>query len=135
MWWATCTAVTHTRTCFQARAATKAVPSRLSVALDDLVLTAEFTPYQDVAVMAKVAGFVKQIRVDIGDHAQRGELLATLEVSELQDELAKAQAELAAARANILTAQAAAGIAHLSFARIPDVLQKIRDSCRDKTST
>lgn len=31
---------------------------------NELVLTAEFTPYQDVDVMAKVAGYVKNIRVD-----------------------------------------------------------------------
>ncbi len=98
---------------------------------NDLVLTAEFTPYQDVEVMAKVAGFVKNIRVDIGDHVRQGELLATLEVPELQDEMAQAQAGLAAARANILTAQgnvsraqAAAGIANLSFTRIQNVLEK-----------
>jgi multidrug efflux pump subunit AcrA (membrane-fusion protein) len=32
-----------------------------------LVLTAEFKPYQEVDVMAKAAGFVKQINVDVGD--------------------------------------------------------------------
>ncbi len=94
----------------------------------ELVLTAEFIPYQDVDVMAKVAGYVKNIRVDIGDHVREGDLLATLEVPELQDEQAKAAAGLAAAKANIITAQAAvkraeatANIAHLSFQRIQDV--------------
>jgi len=41
---------------------------------NELVLTAEFTPYQDVDVMAKVAGYVKHIRVDIGDHVREGDL-------------------------------------------------------------
>jgi biotin carboxyl carrier protein len=40
-----------------------------------LVLTAEFTPYQEVDVMAKVAGFVKQINVDVGDRVNEGQLL------------------------------------------------------------
>src|SRR6202046_704720 len=66
-------------------------PANLS---NELVLTAEFTPYQDVDVMAKVAGYVKNIRVDIGDHVREGDLLATLEVPELQDEKAKAVAGL-----------------------------------------
>jgi RND family efflux transporter MFP subunit len=103
-------------------------PANLS---DELVLTAEFTPYQDVDVMAKVAGYVKSIRVDIGDHVREGELLATLEVPELQDERAKATAGLAAAEANIITArgavkraEASANIAHLSFQRIQDVAVK-----------
>jgi RND family efflux transporter MFP subunit len=100
-------------------------PANLS---NELVLTAEFTPYQDIDVMAKVAGYVKNIRVDIGDHVREGELLATLEVPELQDEKAKASAGLAAAQANIITAQSAvqraeagANIAHISFQRIQDV--------------
>jgi RND family efflux transporter MFP subunit len=100
-------------------------PANLS---NELVLTAEFTPYQDIDVMAKVAGYVKNIRVDIGDHVREGELLATLEVPELQDEKAKASAGLAVAQANIITAQSAvqraeagANIAHLSFQRIQDV--------------
>jgi len=98
---------------------------------NELVLTAEFTPYQDVDVMAKVAGYVKNIRVDIGDHVREGDLLATLEVPELLDERAKATAGLAAAQANIITAQSAvkraeasANIAHLSFQRIQDVSTK-----------
>jgi RND family efflux transporter MFP subunit len=98
---------------------------------NELVLTAEFTPYQDVDVMAKVAGYVKNIRVDIGDHVHEGELLATLEVPELQNDMAKASAGVAAAQANITTARAAVtraeagqNIAHLSFQRIQDVSVK-----------
>jgi len=31
------------------------------------LLTAEFEPFQEIDVMAKVSGYVKQINVDIGD--------------------------------------------------------------------
>ena len=105
-----------------------AAPATLT---NDLVLTAEFVPYQDVDVMAKVAGYVKNIRVDIGDHVRQGGLLATLEVPELQDEMGKAIAGVSAAQANILTAEGAvkraeagAAIAHLSYQRILDVSTK-----------
>ena len=105
-----------------------AAPATLT---NDLVLTAEFVPYQDVDIMAKVAGYVKNIRVDIGDHVRQGDLLATLEVPELQDEMAKANAGVSAAQANILTAEGAvkraeagAAIAHLSYQRILDVSTK-----------
>jgi RND family efflux transporter MFP subunit len=98
---------------------------------NDLTLSAEFRPYQEVDVMAKIAGYVKNIHVDIGDHVQQGEVLATLEVPEIQDELAKAKAGVATADANIVTAQAnvthaqaVANIAHLSFERIRDVAAK-----------
>jgi RND family efflux transporter MFP subunit len=99
--------------------------------LNNLVLSAEFEPFQDVDVMAKVAGYVKEIRVDIGSHVKRGEVLAILEVPEIQDELEKAKAGLAAAEANVVTAEAgiqradaAAKIAHLYFQRINDVSTK-----------
>jgi RND family efflux transporter MFP subunit len=95
---------------------------------NEITLTAEFTPYQDVDVMAKVAGYVKSISVDIGDHVRQGQVLAVLEVPELRDEMAKAKAAVMAAQANVLTAksgiaraQASATMAHLSFTRIEDV--------------
>jgi RND family efflux transporter MFP subunit len=95
---------------------------------NDLTLTAEFRPYQEVDVMAKVAGYVKSIGVDIGDHVRQNQVLATLEVPEIQDDVAKARAALAATDANIVTAQAAIqraqateNMAALSFKRIQDV--------------
>ena len=98
---------------------------------NNIVLSAEFEPFQDVDVMAKVAGYVRSIRVDIGSHVKTGDVLAILEVPEIQDELQKAKAGLAAAQANIVTAQAnvqraeaGTNIAHLSFERINDVATK-----------
>jgi RND family efflux transporter MFP subunit len=95
---------------------------------DNLTLAAEFRPYQEVDVMAKVAGYVRSIGVDIGDHVRQGQVLATLEVPEIEDDAAKAKAGVAAAQANVVTAQAAveraqagANIANLSFKRIQDV--------------
>src|SRR5260370_30032455 len=49
----------------------------------NLVLTAEFKPYQEVEVMAKVAGYIKLINVDVGDRVKRGQLLPTLEIPEM----------------------------------------------------
>ncbi len=58
----------------------------------DLVLTAEFEPFQQVDVMAKVSGYVRSIKVDIGDRVRAGQLLATLEIPEMEDDLTKAAA-------------------------------------------
>ena len=98
---------------------------------NDLTLTAEFLPYQDVDVMAKVAGYVKTISVDIGDHVQQGQVLAVLEAPEIQSDVARAKAGVAAAEANIVTAQAAvqraqatAGMTKLSFQRLQEVATK-----------
>jgi len=73
---------------------------------NDLVLSAEFRPYQEVDVMAKIAGYVKSIGVDIGDHVKQNAVLATLEVPEVQDDVARAKAGLAAAEAEVVTAEA-----------------------------
>src|SRR5438045_3122135 len=57
-----------------------------------VVLTAEFRPFQEVDVMSKVAGYIKEIRVDVGDRVRQGQLLATLEVPEMGDDLRRADA-------------------------------------------
>jgi RND family efflux transporter MFP subunit len=55
-------------------------------------IPAEFHPYLQVELHAKVSGYVDQINVDIGDRIKTGQLLAILEVPELRDELNRALA-------------------------------------------
>src|SRR5258708_16697705 len=59
-----------------------------------LILTAEFKPFQEIDVMAKVAGYVKNINVDAGDRVNQGQLLAVLEIPEMASDVARAQASL-----------------------------------------
>ena len=49
-----------------------------------LSVAAEFRPFQEIDVHSKVAGYLKAINVDVGDRVQAGQLLAVLEVPELQ---------------------------------------------------
>ena len=97
----------------------------------DLVLTAEFEPFQEIDVMAKVSGYIKNINVDIGDRVKERQLLATLEIPEMQDDLTRAaasldeaNADLAAARDELLRAQSTHDMAHLSYSRVLDVSKK-----------
>jgi RND family efflux transporter MFP subunit len=94
----------------------------------DLVLTAEFRPFQEVDLMAKVAGYVKVIYVDVGDRVKQGQLLAILEVPEMADDRARAQAgvdrsqaEVARAKDQLQQAQSSLDIAHLTYTRLADV--------------
>ena len=96
-----------------------------------LLLTAEFEPFQEIDVMAKVSGYVKQINVDIGDRVREGQVLATLEIPEMQDDLRhaaasieEANAQLATARDELVHAQSAHEIAHLSYSRVLDVSKR-----------
>lgn len=96
-----------------------------------IVLTAEFKPYQEIDVMAKVSGYVKKINVDVGDHIQEGQLLALIEVPEMADDQARAQsmlnrsqAEVARAKDELERAESAHKIAHLSFTRLSEVAKQ-----------
>jgi len=70
-------------------------------------LTAEFRPYQEVEIHAKVAGYVQQINVDVGDHVKTGDVLAVLEIPELEEDLQKADAAVLTAGQEVKSAEAA----------------------------
>lgn len=72
---------------------------------------AEFRPYEQVELHAKVSGYVKDMAVDLGDRVKAGQLLATLEVPELQDDLNHAIAAERHAEADYKNA-------HLDYTRL-----------------
>jgi len=81
--------------------------------------------------MAKVAGYVKQINVDVGDRVTEGQVLAILAIPEMADDRARAQAaidrsqaEVARAQDQIQQAKSAYDIAHLTYTRLADVTKK-----------
>lgn len=94
-----------------------------------LQLAAEFRPYQEVDLDAKVAGYVQKIYVDIGDHVRAGQLLAVLQIPELQDQVEQARAmvqrsqkEIERAQYQLKQAQAAYAAAHLEYTRLAEVI-------------
>jgi len=78
---------------------------------NEISIPAEFRPYLKVELHAKVAGYVDQILVDIGDRVKKGQLLAKLEVPELRDELNRALAAQKRAEADYRDA-------HLVYSRL-----------------
>jgi RND family efflux transporter MFP subunit len=110
------------------------VPAGHAVRMDlhnDVTLTAELEPFYEVDVMAKEAGYVRHMLVDIGDHVKAGQLICLLEIPELQDDLLRAKADVETATAQESAAEqdrrraiAAEAIAHLSYSRILDVSKK-----------
>jgi RND family efflux transporter MFP subunit len=93
-----------------------------------VVLTADFKPFQEVELMAKVSGYVKSINVDVGDRVKQGQLIAVLEIPEMASDIARAQAtlrhsqaEVARARDEQQRAQAAHDMNHLAYQRLEAV--------------
>ena len=106
-------------------AVARAAPASLT---KTVVLTAEFRPFQEIEVHAKVAGYVKQIMVDVGDRVKGGQALAVLEVPEMSDDVARAnaahkrtEADVEHSRDELTRAQAAHEAAHLIYQRLFDV--------------
>ena len=52
-----------------------------------LTLSSELVPFQEIDVYAKESGYVKELNVDYGSHVQKDQVLATLEIPELQLQL------------------------------------------------
>ncbi|MBD1421247.1 efflux RND transporter periplasmic adaptor subunit [Sphingobacterium chuzhouense] len=52
----------------------------------EISIPGELKPYEQVAVYAKVTGFVKQLYVDRGDRVRKGQLLAVLEAPEMEQQ-------------------------------------------------
>jgi len=83
-----------------------------------LSLPGELTPYESVAIVARVTGFVKTVDVDRGSRVRAGQLLATLEAPELLAERAEAQSKLQAAEAQLAAARARADADRSTFDKL-----------------
>jgi RND family efflux transporter MFP subunit len=95
-----------------------------------LTIAAEFRPFQEIEVHAKVAGFLKSISVDVGDRVRAGQLLAVIEVPELQDEIRQDEAavkraaeEINRAQADLERARSAHDVAHIAADRLTNVMK------------
>jgi RND family efflux transporter MFP subunit len=70
------------------------VLAELTPISNTVTLSGEFRPFQEVDVHAKVAGYIRKIYVDVGDHVKTGQALAILEVPELDAQLQGADAAI-----------------------------------------
>ena len=98
---------------------------RLRPAVSSITVPGVFQAYQDVLIHAKVSGYIKQIFVDIGDRVHTGEVLAILEVPELNAQVnaAKAavqrdQSEIQRTRHDVSRAMAIHAALHTEYARL-----------------
>lgn len=97
-----------------------------------LEIASEFEPFQEINVYAKVSGYIQKLYVDWGTHVKQGQLLAVLEIPELQQQLQQDEAavrrsdqDLARAREELNRSESSYKVAHLTYTRLADV-QKSR---------
>lgn len=83
----------------------------------EVTIPAEFRPYNEVQLHAKVSGYLDRINVDFGDQVKAGQLVAQLEVPELRDELDQALAAQKRAEADYWNT-------HLAYTRLQAVDQE-----------
>src|SRR5580692_1484203 len=70
---------------------TKVVKKTLS---RQITLSSELVPFQEIDVYAKESGYVQKLNVDYGTHVKTGQVMALLEIPELQAQLQEDQAEV-----------------------------------------
>ncbi len=90
-----------------------------------VTLQAEFRPYEEVELHAKVAGYLKEIKVDVGDRVIKGQLIATLEIPEMTEDRelaaatsARSESEVQRAKAQLQQAEASHSMSHLATTRM-----------------
>lgn len=83
-------------------------------------LPAELLPLEKADIAARVPGYIKEIKVDLGDKVRRGQTLAVIEAPELQSKQAEFQASLQAAKAKFLSSA--------------DVFQRMNKAAQAKTA-
>jgi RND family efflux transporter MFP subunit len=99
---------------------------------DTLEIASEFQPFQEINIYAKVSGYIQKLNVDWGTHVSQGQLLAVLEIPELQQQLQldeatvrRSEQDLARANEELSRAQSTYNVTHLTYSRLENV-QKTR---------
>jgi RND family efflux transporter MFP subunit len=93
-----------------------------------LNISSELVPFQEIDVYAKESGYVSKLNVDYGTRVKRGQLMAVLEIPELQAQLQEDQAAIKSAADQVTDAQHQLGrvqaqhqVLHLQFERLDNV--------------
>lgn len=95
-----------------------------------LTLSSELVPFQEIDVYAKESGYISKLTVDYGTHVKAGEVMAILEIPELQAQLQEDEAEIKNATNQVTRAQhelaryqAQYNALHLEYTRLNEVFK------------
>lgn len=68
-------------------------------------LPAELIPYESAELFAKVQGFIREMKVDLGDRVKKGQVLAVIEAPEVNSRFAESEASVQSARAKWMSSK------------------------------
>src|SRR5579863_6949072 len=95
-----------------------------------ITLSSELVPFQEIDVYAKESGYVQKLDVDYGTHVKAGQVIATLEIPELEAQLQEDQAEIKNAQNQVSRADhelkrydAQYNALHLEYTRLNQVFE------------
>jgi RND family efflux transporter MFP subunit len=95
---------------------------------NDMEIASEFEPYQEIEVYAKVSGYIQKLNINWGTRVKQGQVMAVLEIPELQQQLQQDDAtvhrsenDLERAREQQNQAESSYKVAHLAYTRLADV--------------
>jgi RND family efflux transporter MFP subunit len=104
---------------------TKVVKKSLSRQID---LSSELVPFQEIDVYAKESGYVQKLNVDYGTHVKQGQVMAILEIPELQAQVQQddadiknASGQMDRARHELARYEAQYNAVHLQYTRLNSV--------------
>jgi len=93
-----------------------------------ITISSELVPFQEIDVYAKESGYVKKLNVDYGSRVKQGDVMAILEIPELEFQLQQDDAAIKAASDQITHAehdlkrvQAQSKVYHLEYDRLSGV--------------
>jgi RND family efflux transporter MFP subunit len=95
-----------------------------------LTVSSELVPFQEIDVFAKESGYVKQLLVDYGSHVKAGQLMAVLEIPELEANIQQDESAIKSMADQVTNAEHQLGrveaqhkVLHLEYDRINSVSQ------------
>jgi RND family efflux transporter MFP subunit len=93
-----------------------------------LEIASEFRPFQEIDIHAKESGYVKKLYIDWGTHVKTGQLMAVLEIPELEEQInhdkaaeQRSEQDLSRAKEELSRARSAYQVAHLTYTRLAGV--------------
>jgi multidrug efflux pump subunit AcrA (membrane-fusion protein) len=96
-----------------------------------LTLSSELVPFQEIDVYAKQSGYVRDLKVDFGSRVEKGQLMATLEIPELEAQLMQDAAaikrdaeQVTRAQSQVVSLEAQHKVYHLQAERMKGVVEK-----------